>query len=127
DQNRYWCEALSAFKGHKLIVRFDPDNLHGSVHCYTADGRYIGEADCIQAAGFGDKAAAREHTRLRKQWINANKQQLERERRLNALDVAKRLPGESESDNPETKVIRPVFQTLHKRVVNGSPGNEIPD
>lgn len=130
DKNRYWSEALSAHAGQKLIIRFDPDRLHAPVHCYTLDGRHIGQAECVQAAGFGDVDAAREHARLRKQYVNANKQQLARERRMGALEAAALLPEQPQPADPNSKVVRPVFDDaapVRKRAVNDVPVSDESD
>ncbi len=109
--NRYWTEELSQHAGTRVVIRFDPDALHGSVHCYTLAGAYIGEAECIQAAGFNDTTAARDHARERKRWMRAQREQLAAERRMTALDVAKLLPDTDAPAhaNPQPKVLRPQF------------------
>lgn len=108
--NTYWSPSLSHYRGEKLVVRFDPDNLHGDVYAYTLEGRFIGAVECAQAAGFNDTRAAREHARLRKQYVNANKTALEREKQLSAADIARQLPAESDDeDPPEHRVVRGEF------------------
>jgi len=110
--NRYWTEALATYADQRIIVRFDPDHLHESVHCYERDGREIGEAACIQTAGFNDTRAAREHSRARRTWMRAQREQLDAERRMTALEVAKRLPdGDmAPSPPPERKVVQARFK-----------------
>ena len=110
--NRYWTEELADFAGGKLVVRFDPQRLHNSIFVYTLDGHYIGEAGCIVAAGFDDSDAAREHARLRKQNMKAAKQTLENERRMDAIKAGDMLPDLDEPQNPETKLVRPIFKDL---------------
>ncbi|MDN5781334.1 MAG: Mu transposase C-terminal domain-containing protein [Luteimonas sp.] len=127
--NRYWCEALAEHKGEQLIVRFDPDALHGDVYAYRLDGQFIGVAECIQAAGFDDTQAAREHARLRNQFKKAQATALDRERRLSAADAARQLPDDIEPHTPpERRVVRGEFgrgdvDTGHaeptRRVANG--------
>jgi hypothetical protein len=108
--NRYWSEALAQYAGRPLVVRFDPQALHGLVHCYTPDGRFVAEAPCVQAAGFNDTAAAREHARNRKVWMRAAREQLGAERRMSAIEAAGKLPAPpAPAAKPESKVVRPVF------------------
>lgn len=107
--NRYWAECLHDHRGQPLTVRFDPDNLHEGVHLYRLDGAYIGEADCIERAGFADKAAAREHGRNRAQFIKGAKLKADAERRMSLDDLAKLIPAIEESEPPETKTVRPLF------------------
>ena len=109
--NRYSCDRLVDYIGRRVVVRFDPDRLHESVHLYQLDGRYIGEAECIHAAGFGDTSAGREWRRLRKQRLQAGKDAAEAEVRMGAVEAANYLPAaEPEEDSvPQTKVTRAVF------------------
>jgi hypothetical protein len=108
--NRYWSEALARHAGDRVVVRFDPDALHDRVYVYALDGRFIGEAECIQAAGFADTDAAREHAKARKSWLKAQKTQLDAERRMSAAEVAALLPSdEPPAAGPTAKVVRPKF------------------
>jgi transposase InsO family protein len=108
--NRYWCEALSEHAGQKVLVRFDPDALHTEVQVYTLANVYIGQADCIAAVGFADTSAAREHTRARRQYIRATKDQARAEIRMDIAKVAAQLPAdEAAATVPVAGVIAPVF------------------
>ncbi|WP_155304143.1 transposase domain-containing protein [Desulfosarcina widdelii] len=108
--NRYHCDALSEHMGAKLVARFDPDNLHDPIHVETLDGRFIGEADCIQAAGFNDTQAAREYNRKRNQYKKAVKKQLEAQRSMNAIEAANLLPDIDPPETPVSTVIEPMFK-----------------
>ncbi|BBO75199.1 hypothetical protein DSCW_26160 [Desulfosarcina widdelii] len=96
--------------GAKLVARFDPDNLHDPIHVETLDGRFIGEADCIQAAGFNDTQAAREYNRKRNQYKKAVKKQLEAQRSMNAIEAANLLPDIDPPETPVSTVIEPMFK-----------------
>lgn len=116
-ENRYGCDRLFGFAGQKIVVRFDPQDLHGSVHCYTLSGAYIGEAECILAAGFGDTSKAREHTKARRQMVKATKVAAAAEKRMSAIEVAALQP-EVETPAPEPpQVIKGEFGRS-KRTVN---------
>lgn len=109
--NRYYSDFLAMHAGKKMVARFDPQNLHDGIHVYLLDGRYVGQAECIQAAGFGDTNAAREHNKLRNQYKKATKQQLKRERKMTALEVSAMLPeSEPEEETPINKVTRAYFE-----------------
>ena len=97
-KNRYWDEALAAYRGQKLTVRFDPDDLHRSIWVYTPEGKFITIAACVAATGFNDTSAAREHARKRNQFVKAAKQQLAAMRDMDALEAT--IPNVS-VDNPE--------------------------
>lgn len=107
--NRYWCEALVAYAGQRLMVRFDPDNLHQAVDAYTLAGNYIGQADCIAAVGFADVQAGKEHARARKQYRRAAKDMLKAENRMDAAAVAAQIPSPPPENLPEPTVITGVF------------------
>ena len=108
-KNRYWSECLAPHAGRKVVVRFDPQDLHGAVHVYLLSGEYIGAAECTQASGFGDTEAAREHARKRNQYNRKTKELLAIERTMTPQEVAAQLPqAESDGAPPRTQVIKMV-------------------
>ncbi|MFP3944389.1 MAG: hypothetical protein ACLFWF_10875, partial [Alphaproteobacteria bacterium] len=71
---------------------------------------YLTRAECIEAAGFEDVNAAREHARARSAWMKAQKAMLAAERKLDIDQVAELLPRvAADATRPENKVTRPVF------------------
>lgn len=119
-QNRYWNECLSKYAGRKITARFDPQALRDAVQCYTLDGRYIGAAQCIIAAGFNDQDAAREHARARNSFKKAVKATLQAERTMTALEAAAKLPPTAAADIPDPAAVRPVFGKPTKAEVNAA-------
>jgi len=108
-RNRYACDALIEHVGRQVVVRFDPDSLHESVHLYQPDGRYIGEAECQLAAGFGDTSAGREWRRQNTQRLKAAKQAAAAELRMSAIEAAEYMPvpdPDPEEAQPKTNVVR---------------------
>jgi hypothetical protein len=95
--NRYWAPELNEHRGQQVVARFDPARLHEGVHVYTLDGRYLCYAECHAAEGFNDRDAAREHQRNRRGYMKAQKQLLEAELRMDALEAAKYMPGSTEA------------------------------
>ncbi|SEH22569.1 transposase domain-containing protein [Rhizobium sp. NFR12] len=69
--NRYWSRELNQHAGQKVTIRFDPDNLHGSIKVYDLKNVLICEAPCIADAGFDDQEAARQHARKRRDYQKA--------------------------------------------------------
>jgi hypothetical protein len=114
--NRYWTEALSRHAGERVMVRFDPDALHGSVHVYDLQGAYIAEAACIARVGFADQAAATDHARARAQYRRATKQALAAEQRMqldqlvDQLDAVAPAPAEIKSPSVVTLMPKPKAQ-----------------
>lgn len=108
--NRFHALWLHEHRGTRVHVRFDPQALTDDLHVYSAAGAYLGAARCIEAVGFNDVDAAREHARARASWIKGVKMQAAAEKTMSIADVAAMLPAAaSPQPLPETKVVRPVF------------------
>ncbi|MEQ9865031.1 transposase domain-containing protein [Pectobacterium aroidearum] len=119
-KNRYFNERLLGLKPNKVVVRFDPQNLHQSVLCYTLDGRFICEATCIEKTGFGDTQAAREHKRNRTQFVKRTKEAASAARRMSALEAAELMPDTVPSAPLESRVVeilRPAGNTMQRHIV----------
>ncbi len=67
---RYWSEILLEHRGSSVTVRFDPDHPE-SVRVYSMDGSFLCTAGRLRPAGFDDTAAAGEHARARKTFMQA--------------------------------------------------------
>ena len=105
-RNRYWDEMLEDHAGQKVIVRFDPQHLHKPVHVYTLANSFICTAICLEAEGFNDVQAAREHGRNLKRFMRATKERLEAERRMSVLEAAAMMPDIPDAEVPDAKVVR---------------------
>ena len=64
--NRYHHEDLAAFRGRRVVVRFDADDLHDGVEVFDAAGRWLCRADCIAPVGFEDSKGSREWNRTKR-------------------------------------------------------------
>lgn len=118
-KNRYWSQKVVdlGYGGKKVVVRFDPQNLHADVHVYTLDGKYIDAAACQMAAGFGDTEAAREHNRARAQYKKAKKAAAKATKKMDALEVAAMLPDTPDGpDLPDAKVVELQFAQAARAV-----------
>lgn len=104
--NRFWDEWMQEHRGEKLIVRFDPQNVLDGLHVYDLAGKYLGHAQVLEASGFADVNAAREHARQRKAFIKATKAAAAAERTMSALELAAMLP---ETEEPEAPHINPTI------------------
>lgn len=123
--NRYWSEFLHSHRGEHLTVRFDPELLQQPLHVYRADGDYLGAAECIEAVGFLDAAAARQHAQARKAWMRGVKMQLQAESSLSIRDVAAMLPDAPAAAPAEPpKVVRLVHGNTALKARAPEPENE---
>ncbi|WP_339863251.1 transposase domain-containing protein [Paremcibacter congregatus] len=109
-ENRYWADFLRDHKGQKLIIRFDPQNMHKGLHVYRLDGEYLGFADVWDAAGFNDVEAARDHNSARKKMLRADKDRLAAERSMGIEQMIGYMPVPAKPEKPlDSKVVKPVF------------------
>lgn len=74
--NRFWDEELIAWAGRRVVIRFDPQNLHEDLFVYSPDdSEFICRAPCLEAVGFQDIEGARKIAKLRsecrKKWTAA--------------------------------------------------------
>ncbi|MGB0683369.1 MAG: transposase domain-containing protein [Magnetovibrionaceae bacterium] len=104
--NRFWAPFLNNHIGKELTIRFDPENLSAGLHVYRLDGCYLGFAEIIEAVGFNDASAAREHNRARRDFIKALKLQRDAQQRLSPEEVAAKLPTTDELPLPEAKIVK---------------------
>ncbi len=106
--NRYWTPALLEFAGKRVIVRFDPDDLHSEIHVYTRDGRYLLAAPIVEDVGFRDAAAGKARGRQIAEFKKATKALAAAENLLTAAQLADRMPRLPDETSLEPAVIRPV-------------------
>lgn len=119
-KNRYYSEKLLGIKPNKIVVRFDPQNLHDSVLAYTLDGRFICQVECLDKVGFGDTQAAREHKRHRTQFVKQTKRAALAEQRMKVIEVAELMPDTVPPAPPESQVVeifRMAGNTIRREVV----------
>lgn len=108
--NQYWSEAMSRLAGQRVVVRFDPDNLHSEVHVYGLDGAYLTSAALQARTGFLDAQAAGVRARQEAALKKATKAKAAALQLLTAAQLADMMPDlpEGEDETPEPTVIRPV-------------------
>lgn len=104
-KNRYYNERLIGIRPNKVVIRFDPRNLHDSALVYTLNGHFICDAQCLNRVAFGDTQAAREHKRQRTQFVKHHKGAAENQKRMSILEVQALLPPSEVPENPKTKAV----------------------
>ncbi|MCL7726127.1 Mu transposase C-terminal domain-containing protein [Actinobacillus pleuropneumoniae] len=107
--NVYWAQDLIGITDKKVVVRFDPDNLHGNTYVYDINGNFLAEAICRDAKGYGDTEAAREQNRLYKQIVKNAQAQAKALDILNAHELA--------SLQPQVEVPEPIEERVKEVLV----------
>lgn len=108
EGNRYWHPQMFSLRGQRVTVRFDPDNLHTSVHLYDGKGRYLLEAMLLADEGFATTAGAKETAR-RAANVKRRAKELEAAERLLSPDAVAALQmAPRPAPRPEANVVRPV-------------------
>lgn len=111
--NVYFNEQLWRHEGEKVIVRFEPEDLHQPIHVYRLDGVYICRAECVDATGFMNSEAAKEISRRQRKVLKAAKRLAEDQRLLGTAQIAALRPDMADPDFTEDEtVIAPVFGSL---------------
>lgn len=124
-ETTYWSEALVPLIDKKVAVRFDPDDLHRDIHVYRLDGSYVGRARAQGRVRFDDRAAAKTHARAKSRFRQATRQMEEAAQLLDAADVAKLMPGVTETPTPAARVVRPAAFKTRKALSSPIPQSEI--
>lgn len=109
--NVYWAESLIGITAKKVVVRFDPDDLHGDTYVYDINGNFLATAVCRDAKGFGDTEAAREQSRLYKQVVKRAKEGAKALEMLEAHELASLQPQVSVPEPIENKVRESLMDT----------------
>lgn len=109
-RNRYLATELIGSQYRKVVVKFDPQDLHNKVWVYSLEGLFLTEADILDAVAFGDKAKGREHDKARKQMVKAVKAQAKALRTIEAQEAARYLPEFEEETPPEPKIIEMIHR-----------------
>jgi transposase InsO family protein len=108
--NTYWSDAMSRLAGQRVVVRFDPDNLHSEIHVYGLDGAYLTPAALQAKTGFLDAEAAGRRARQEANLRKSTRQAAELLQLITAEQLAEMMPDlpDEAEDAPEPTIIRPV-------------------
>ena len=108
---RYVNDDLHAWRGRRVMVRFDPQKLGEEVRVYTLDGKFITCAKLIGQVQFDYAEAAQDWARAKAIKSKADKKQAEAlcvMSRAESLALTKSIQTEP-APAPETKIVRPLF------------------
>lgn len=104
-KNRYLATELIGSSHKKVVIKFDPQQLHDTVFVCSIDGIFLAEAQCTERVAFGDKAAGREHDKARKQFVKAQKAVAKAQLSMTAQESARYQPEFEEEAPLEPKII----------------------
>ena len=109
--NVYHCDWMSQDAGRKIIVRFNPEDLHSGVHIYGPEGEYLGFAECQQKVGFFDLEGARSTARRRSKIVKAEKALRDLHRPISVDQIAADMNKNRAKASPlmEAKVVTGLF------------------
>lgn len=114
--NDYWSEDLLHLRGQKVIVRFDPENLHSDLHVYRKDGAYVCAAPVRNRTGFFDQESAKERAKAEAKLNRLARLHAEQQGLIDAADLARLLDGSPDpAPRPApgaTRIIRHRGQTV---------------
>lgn len=121
--NRYWHADLSAMRGERVTVRFDPDDLHSEIHVYDLEGRYLTAAHPIDDTGFADAAGAKEAAKRTAEYRKRVKAMAEAEDLISAEELADLQAGAGSHRLPDPGAVSPVRHAAAeaRRVAKKSP------
>lgn len=107
--NRYWSWETHELAGDRVMVRFDPENLHGDVMVFNLKGDFLCRAPVIEKTGFFDKAGAVHRKKLE---TEVRRKRQAHEDALQLLDrekLVELLSGDRDPDPlPSAGAIRPI-------------------
>jgi len=115
-ETRYWSDWMYRIAGEKVVARFDADDLAAGLEVYDLKGRYLGHAECCDAAPFLSVDHARDHNRKRGAWMKAQKTEAKAAREFSASEIAARLRGAGDlaPDEPLPEAQVHQLVTAHK-------------
>lgn len=117
--NRFWSPCLHETAGTPVVVRFDPDALHAGVYVYRLDESYVGYAECIEAVGFDSVAAAKEHSRKRREFVRKTREVADLELDMSVEQLVALQPYVETPDAPAANVTRLVRPNTHQPTISG--------
>ena len=110
--NRYWCPQLARLIGTKVVLRYDPTNLHQDIRVYRLDGAFIATAELHEDTGFFDEAGKEKISKARRSWVRGTKMASEAMVQMTAAQAGAQRPVPPEEVLPEAKVVRATFGNL---------------
>lgn len=88
QKNVYEAQALIGGNIGNVIVRYDPDDLHGTVHIYDKNGVYLCDGECVEKVAFNSEEGARVQKRLINEQRRITKKMVDNHEKLSEHEMA---------------------------------------
>ncbi|BDE03608.1 TPA: Mu transposase C-terminal domain-containing protein [Pasteurella multocida] len=88
QKNVYEAQALIGGNVGSVIVRYDPDDLHGTVHIYDKNGVYLCDGECVEKVAFNSEEGARVQKRLINEQRRITKKMVDNHEKLSEHEMA---------------------------------------
>jgi len=85
-RNAYWTPGLADYEGERVVVLYDPEDLHKDVRVYTLDGDFICMAEHMPGTAFKSAGAGRDWHRLLTREAKAIKQAAKAGEAMDAIE-----------------------------------------
>ena len=114
--NEYWSDWMNEHAGTRVVVRFDPEDLHAGAYIYATSGEFMGFAECKLKVGFFDISGAKDHARKKAHRRRLHKKLLDAQRPVKVEAVADHMDkiAAEEREEIERKVVKPTFAAKAK-------------
>ena len=127
-RNRYEAYELIGTSHKKVVVRYDPNNLHDAVWVYSLDGSYLAEAHCTVDAAFGDTSAAQDHSRKEREFVRHTQKAAKAAQDMAIQEAATYMPPvEFEENETSEQMWQVIKEGTALRKVEVEPDDEQED
>ena len=123
-RNRYEAYELIGTNHKKVVVRYDPNNLHDAVWVYSLDGTYLAEAHCTVDAAFGDTIAAQDHSRKEREFVRHTQKAAKAAQDMAIQEAAYMPPVEFEETEASEQMWAVIKDGTSLRKVEIAPDDE---
>ena len=93
NKNRYEALELIGSMHKRVVVRYDPANLHDEVWVYALTGEYLTAAQISEKAGFGDQMAGREYNKAMRNWVKHETKAIKERTKAEKMELENYAPA----------------------------------
>ncbi|EHK89852.1 transposase domain-containing protein [Aggregatibacter actinomycetemcomitans] len=125
-QNRYEAYELIGTGHKRVVVRYDPNNLHDAVWVYSLTGEYLAEAHCSADVAFDNTQAAQDYSRKEREFVRLTKKAAKAAQDMAIQEAARYLPEVEfeETEEAEAQMWEVIKDGTALRKVEAVPDDE---